>query len=74
MAILATFILYVAGMADEKARAYGSVAPLKVGLLNDYPTQQGTDNDTLDTLFQHADRALYDAKNSGRNRIAVARQ
>ena len=44
--ILATFILYVAGMADDEVRAYGSVAPLKVGLLNDYPTKGGTDNDT----------------------------
>ncbi|OBA86642.1 hypothetical protein A5662_26905 [Mycobacteriaceae bacterium 1482268.1] len=37
-------------MADDGMRAYGSVAPLKVGLLNDYPTRTGTDNDTLDTL------------------------
>ncbi|MFV1366144.1 ABC transporter substrate-binding protein [Mycolicibacterium elephantis] len=37
-------------MADEGVRAYGSVAPLKVGLLNDYPTRSGTDDDTLDTL------------------------
>jgi ABC-type branched-subunit amino acid transport system substrate-binding protein len=31
-------------------RAYGSVAPLKVGLLNDYPTMGDTDNDTLAAL------------------------
>ncbi|MGE2721234.1 ABC transporter substrate-binding protein [Mycolicibacterium celeriflavum] len=37
-------------MADEAVRAYGSVAPLKVGLLNDYPTRSGTEDDTLDTL------------------------
>ena len=37
-------------MADNGERAYGSVAPLKVGLLNDYPTRAGTDDDTLDTL------------------------
>lgn len=37
-------------MADERARAYGSVAPLKVGLLNDYPTRSSTEDDTLDTL------------------------
>lgn len=43
-------MLYVAVMADDGMRAYGSVAPLKVGLLNDYPTRTGTDNDTLDTL------------------------
>jgi len=43
-------MLYVAGMADGTLRAYGSVAPLKVGFLNDYPTQAKTDNDTLDTL------------------------
>lgn len=51
-------MLYVAGMADDEARAYGSVAPLKVGLLNDYPTQQGTDNDTLDTLRLVFDEAV----------------
>ncbi|HKV20020.1 MAG TPA: ABC transporter substrate-binding protein [Mycobacterium sp.] len=45
-------------MADEEIRAYGSVAPLKVGLLNDYPTQQGTDNDTLDTLRLVFDEAV----------------
>ncbi|OBB78106.1 ABC transporter substrate-binding protein [Mycobacterium sp. 852014-52144_SCH5372336] len=37
-------------MAEERARAYGSVAPLKVGLLNDYPTRSSTEDDTLDTL------------------------
>nr|WP_090344559.1 ABC transporter substrate-binding protein [Mycolicibacterium malmesburyense] len=37
-------------MADEAVRAYGSVAPLKVGLLNDYPTRSSTEDDTLDTL------------------------
>nr|WP_090277665.1 ABC transporter substrate-binding protein [Mycolicibacterium komanii]CRL72517.1 amino acid ABC transporter substrate-binding protein [Mycolicibacterium komanii] len=37
-------------MADEDVRAYGSVAPLKVGLLNDYPTRSSTEDDTLDTL------------------------
>lgn len=42
--------MYVAGMADEKDRAYGAVAPLKVGLLNDYPTKGDTDNDTLAAL------------------------
>jgi branched-chain amino acid transport system substrate-binding protein len=51
-------MLYVAGMADEDVRAYGSVAPLKVGLLNDYPTKTGTDNDTLDTLRLVFDEAL----------------
>ena len=45
-----TFVMYVAGMADDEVRAYGSVAPLKVGLLNDYPTKTGTDNDTVDAL------------------------
>ena len=39
-------MLYVAEMADDDVPAYGSVAPLKVGLLNDYPTRSGTDNDT----------------------------
>lgn len=37
-------------MADEDVRAFGSVAPLKVGLLNDYPTRSSTEDDTLDTL------------------------
>lgn len=42
--------MYVADMADDEVRAYGSVAPLKVGLLNDYPTKGDTDNDTLAAL------------------------
>lgn len=37
-------------VADEGVRAYGSVAPLKVGLLNDYPTRSSAEDDTLDTL------------------------
>ncbi|KUI04817.1 ABC transporter substrate-binding protein [Mycobacterium sp. IS-3022] len=45
-------------MADERARAFGSVAPLKVGLLNDYPTRTGTDDDTLDTLRLVFDEAV----------------
>lgn len=49
---------YVARMADEGVRAYGSVAPVKVGLLNDYPTRTGTDNDTLDTLRLVFDEAV----------------
>jgi branched-chain amino acid transport system substrate-binding protein len=53
-------MLYVAGMADADTRAYGSVAPLKVGLLNDYPTRTGTDNDTLDTLRLIFDEAVAD--------------
>ncbi len=40
-------MLYVAVMVDDEVRAYGSVAPLKVGLLNDYPTKGDTDNDTV---------------------------
>lgn len=42
--------MYVADMADAEVRAFGSVAPLKVGLLNDYPTRSDTDNDTLDAI------------------------
>lgn len=53
-----TFVLYVALMADEAVRGYGSVAPLKVGLLNDYPTQTSTDNDTVDTLRLVFDEAV----------------
>ena len=51
-------MLYVALMADDEVRAYGSVAPLKVGLLNDYPTQAGVDNDTVDTLRLVFDEAV----------------
>lgn len=45
-------------VADEGVRAYGSVAPLKVGLLNDYPTRSSTEDDTLDTLRLVFDEAL----------------
>lgn len=45
-------------MADDEVRAYGSVAPLKVGLLNDYPTQDKTDNDSIDALRLVMDEAL----------------
>jgi branched-chain amino acid transport system substrate-binding protein len=45
-------------MAGDGAPAYGSVAPLKVGLLNDYPTRTGSDNDTVDTLRLVFDEAL----------------
>lgn len=44
-------------MADE-VRAYGSVAPLKVGLLNDYPTSGDTDNDSVAALRLVMDEAL----------------
>ncbi len=45
-------------MADEETRAFGSVAPLKVGLLNDYPTRAGTDSDTTDALRLVFDEAV----------------
>lgn len=45
-------------VADEGVRAYGSVAPLKVGLLNDYPTRSGTEDDTVDTLRLVFDEAV----------------
>ena len=45
-------------MADDEVRAFGSVAPLKVGLLNDYPTRAGTDNDTLDAIRLVFDEAV----------------
>ncbi len=45
-------------VADEGVRAYGSVAPLKVGLLNDYPTRSSTEDDTLDTLRLVFDEAV----------------
>ncbi|MGE2734193.1 ABC transporter substrate-binding protein [Mycolicibacterium vaccae] len=44
-------------MADDEVRAYGSVAPLKVGLLNDYPTMGSTDNDTVAALTLVLDEA-----------------
>ena len=53
-----TFVMYVAGMADDEVRAFGSVAPLKVGLLNDYPTKTDTDNDTVDALRLVFDEAV----------------
>lgn len=51
-------MMYVAVMADDEVRAYGSVAPLKVGLLNDYPTQGRTDSDTVAALKLVIDEAL----------------
>lgn len=51
-------MMYVAGMADDEVRAYGTVAPLKVGLLNDYPTRGDTDNDTLAALTLVMEEAL----------------
>ena len=45
-------------MGDDDVRAYGSVAPLKVGLLNDYPTRAKTDNDTVDTIRMILDEAV----------------
>lgn len=60
--IVATFNLYVevyvAGMADDALRAYGSVTPLKVGLLNDYPTSGDSDNNTVAALRLVFDEAL----------------
>ena len=50
--------MYVAVMADDEVRAFGSVAPLKVGLLNDYPTRAGTDNDTVDAIRLVFDEAV----------------
>lgn len=45
-------------MADEEVRAFGSVAPLRVGLLNDYPTRSHVDNDTVDALQLVFDEAV----------------
>lgn len=50
--------MYVARVADHEARGYGSIAPLKVGLLNDYPTMGDTDSDTLAALRLVMDEAL----------------
>lgn len=60
--IVTTFMLYVAKMADDEVRAYGSVAPLKVGLLNDYPTMGDTDNDTVNAIKLVIDEALAAAR------------
>lgn len=51
-------MLYVAIMGEDEVRGFGSVAPLKVGLLNDYPTQSNTDSDTLDALHLIFDEAV----------------
>lgn len=51
-------MLYVANMADAEERAYGSVIPLKVGLLNDYPTRGDTDDDTHAALSLVLEEAL----------------
>ncbi|MCV6975704.1 ABC transporter substrate-binding protein [Mycobacterium bourgelatii] len=45
-------------MSDDVLRAYGSVAPLKVGLLNDYPTSGDSDNNTVAALRLVFDEAL----------------
>ncbi len=45
-------------MAEAEVRAYGSVAPLKVGLLNDYPTRADVDNDTVDAIRMVFDEAV----------------
>jgi branched-chain amino acid transport system substrate-binding protein len=45
-------------MPDDQKRGFGSVAPLKVGLLNDYPTRASTDNDTLDSIALVVDEAV----------------
>jgi branched-chain amino acid transport system substrate-binding protein len=45
-------------MADDEIRAFGTVAPLKVGLLNDYPTRADIDSDTLATIRMIIDEAI----------------
>jgi len=45
-------------MASGQTRAYGSVAPLKVGLLNDYPTRADSEDNTLDALRLVVDEAV----------------
>jgi ABC-type branched-subunit amino acid transport system substrate-binding protein len=45
-------------MADGAKRAYGSVTPLKVGLLNDYPTQADSEDNTVDALRLVVDEAV----------------
>lgn len=45
-------------MGEDAVRGFGSAAPLKVGLLNDYPTQSNVDSDTLDTLRMVFDEAV----------------
>lgn len=37
-------------MADDSAHGYGSIMPMKVGLLIDYPTNAATTDDTVDSL------------------------
>src|SRR5690242_2770378 len=56
--ILSTYVMYVAVMSDDGVRAYGSVAPVKVGLLNDYPTSGNPDSDTIAALELVLEEAL----------------
>lgn len=35
--------------------------------------QFNTDNDTADNLFERADKALYESKNTGGNRVTLER-
>ncbi|MCV7151540.1 ABC transporter substrate-binding protein [Mycolicibacterium pyrenivorans] len=45
-------------MADEGTRGYGTVIPVKVGWLADYPANAATTDDTLDSLKLIFDEAL----------------
>jgi ABC-type branched-subunit amino acid transport system substrate-binding protein len=45
-------------MSDVDKRAFGSVAPLKVGLLNDYPTRADTEDNTVDAIALVIDEAV----------------
>jgi len=45
-------------MTSDGAQAFGSVAPLKVGLLNDYPTRSDVDDDTGDAIRLVLDEAV----------------
>lgn len=48
----------------------GSVVTISIGLAQLDPTQV----DKFDTLFEQADKALYQAKHAGRNQVVVHRQ
>lgn len=48
-------------MSNDASRGYGSVVPLKVGYLSDYPTGGGADTDAIDALRMVFDEA-YESK------------
>ncbi len=76
VAVLANTELKQAKAVAEKLRAVIEKAPFKYsGKLVDIRVSLGVtqmaDGDTIDSLFERADKALYRAKQAGRNRVEV---